>query len=153
MTSSYNDIYDRFLRKVTDYKLASLLEPDATQRMKEWLQSSLSDVYIFRIFDKFSADDEIGQIEYTLKTPVNDYIDQNFVEELLGNAMVLQWISPKVKNTNLLNQLIGNSKEQKLYSQSSHLAQLRELEADADSKVRCALRDKGYIYNEYLGNV
>ena len=152
MTSSYNDIYSRFLRKVTDYALASLLEPNASERMKEWLQSSLSDPYIYRIFDTFSADDEIAEIEYTLKSSVDDYHDKNFVEELLGNAIVLQWVSPRVKKSSNMDQLITNSKEEKFYAQSTHLKELRELEADAYNKVRGMLRDKGYIYNSYLEN-
>ena len=84
---------------------------------------------------------------------MDDYSDKNFVEELLGNAMVVEWISPKLKTTTLLNQMITNSKEQKFYAQANHLAQLREVSADAENKVRSILRDKGYIYNSYLENV
>lgn len=153
MKSSYNDIFSRFLNKIRDYEFAGLPEPNATEQMREWLQSALSHTYIYRIFDTFSADDEIAEIEYTLKTSVDDYSDKNFVEELLSNAMVVEWISPKVKSTTNLNHMITNSKEQKFYSQASHLAQLREVSADAENKVRSILRDKGYIYNPYLGNV
>lgn len=153
MTSSYNDIYSRFLNKIRDYEFAGLPEPNATEQMREWLQSALSHSYIYRIFDTFSADDEVAEIEYTLKSSVDDYSDKNFVEELLGNAMVVEWISPKLKTTTLLNQMITNSKEQKFYAQANHIAQLREVSADAENKVRSILRDKGYIYNSYLENV
>ena len=152
MTSTYNDIYSRFLIKIRDYEFAGLPEPNATEQMKEWLLSSLSRTYIYRIFDSFSADDEIAEIEYTLKSTVDDYNDKNFVEELLGSQMVVEWLEPKVKTTTLLNQMITNSKEQKFYAQQSHIAQLRELKADAETKVRSMLRDKGYIYNSYLEN-
>lgn len=153
MTSSYNDIYSRFLNKIRDYEFAGLPEPNATEQMREWLQSALSHTYIYRIFQAFSADDEIAEIEYTLKSSVDEYNDRNFVEELLGNAMIVEWISPKIKTTTLLNQMVTNSKEQKFYAQQSHIAQLRELLADAENKVREMLRDKGYIYNSYLGNI
>ncbi len=153
MKSSYNDIFSRFLNKIRDYEFAGLPEPNATEQMREWLQSALSHTYIYRIFDSFSADDEIAEMEYTLSSSVDDYSDKNFVEELLSNAMVVEWISPKVKSTTNLNHMITNSKEQKFYSQASHLAQLREVSADAENKVRSILRDKGYIYNPYLGNV
>ena len=152
MTSSYNDIYSRFLNKIRDYEFAGLPEPNATKQMKEWLQSSLSHTYIYRIFDTFSADDEIAEIEYTLKSSVDEYNDKHFVEELLGNAMVVEWISPKVKTTTLLNQMITNSKESKFYSQSQHISELRGILEDSENKVREMLRDKGYIYNSYLGN-
>ena len=150
MTSSYNDIYSRFLNKIRDYEFAGLPEPNATEQMREWLQSALSHTYIYRIFDTFSADYEIAEIEYTLKSSVDEYSDKHFVEELLGNAMVYEWVSPKVNNTNLLNQMITNGKEGKWFSQQQHLGQLRELQADTKSKVREMLRDKGYIYNSYL---
>ena len=150
MTSAYNDIYSRFLNKIRDYEFAGLPEPNATEQMREWLQSALSRSYIYRIFNTFSADDEIAEIEYTLKSSVDEYNDKHFVEELLGNAMVYEWVSPKVNNTNLLNQMITNGKEGKWFSQQQHLAQLRELQADTKSKVREMLRDKGYAYNSYL---
>lgn len=153
MKSSYNDIFSRFLNKIRDYEFAGLPEPSATEQMREWLQSALSHSYIYRIFDSFSADDEIAEIEYTLKSSIDDYSDKNFVEELLGNALVIEWVTPKVQTTTLLNQMITNSKEQKYYAQANHLAQLRELKADTENKVRGMLRDKGYIYNSYLGNI
>ena len=153
MTSTYNDIYSRFLIKIRDYEFAGLSEPNATEQMLEWLRSALSQPYIIRIFESISADDEIAEINYTLTSSVNEYTDRNFVEELLGYAMVIAWVEPKVKTTTLLNQMVTNSKESKFYAQQSHIAQLRELLADAENKVRSMLRDKGYIWNSYLGNV
>ncbi len=153
MTSTYNDIYSRFLIKIRDYKFAGLPEPNATEQMREWLQSALSHTYIYRIFNTFSADDEIAEIKYTLKSSVDDYHDKNFVEELLGNQMVYEWISPKVRTTTLINQMMTNSKESKWYDQKDHLKEVKEIEDDAYNKVRALLRDKGYEYNSYLGNV
>ena len=152
MTSSYNDIYSRFLNKIRDYEFAGLPEPNATEKMREWLQSVLSHAYIYRIFETFSADDEIAEFEYTLKTSVDEYSDKHFVEELLGNAMVYEWMSEKVNSTTLLSQMITNSKESRFFSQQQHLAQLRAVQADAETKVRSMLRDKGYNYNSYLEN-
>lgn len=153
MTSSYNDIYSRFLIKIRDYEFAGLNEPDATEQMLEWLRSALSQPYINRIFATFSADDEIAELEYTLTSSVNEYTDKNFVEELLGYQMVCEWLEPRIKTSTLINQMITNSKESKWYNQKDHIAQLRELLADTENKVRSMLRDKGYIYNSYLGNV
>lgn len=155
MTSSYNEIYSRFLIKVRDYEFAGLPEPTATEEMLDWLRSSLSQPYIFRIFDNttFTADDEIAVLTYTLTDSVNEYQDKNFVEELLAYQMVVEWISPKLRSTTLLNQMITNSKEQKFYSQSAHITELRGIYEDAENKVRSMLRDRGYIYNSYLGNV
>lgn len=152
MTSAYQNIYSRFLIKVRDYEFAGLPEPNANEQMLDWLRSALSQPYIFRIFDSFSADDEIAEMEYTLTDTTNEYSDINFVEELLSYQMISEWLEPKVKTTTLLNQMITNSKEQKFYAQANQLSQLRELLADAENKVRSMLRDRGYIYNSYLGN-
>jgi len=154
MTSSYNDIYSRFLNKVRDYEFAGIPEPNATEQMLEWLRSALSHPYIYRIFnaEEFIADDEIAELSYTLTSAVNEYQDRNFVEELLAYQMVVEWVTPKVNNTTYTNQMITNSKEQKFYSQAMHLAELKSLLANSETKVRSMLRDRGYIYNSYLGN-
>lgn len=152
MTSSYNEIYSRFLNKIRDYDFANLDEPNMTGQMVEWLRSVLSQPYIYRIFESISADDEIAEIEYVLKTSVDDYLDKNFVEELLGSAMIVEWITPKIQTTTLINQMVTNSKEQKFYAQQSHLAELENIKANASDQVRKLLKDKGYIYNSYLGN-
>jgi len=152
MTSSYNDVYSRFMNKIRDYEFANLDEPNMTAQMLDWLRSAISHPYIYRIFASFSADDELATMEYVLINSADEYADKNFVEELLGNALVLEWVTPKVQTTTLINQMVTNSKEQRFFSQQQHLAQLRELKADTEHKIRSMLRDKGYIYNSYLSN-
>lgn len=152
MTSKYQDIYSRFLMKVKDYDFFNLAEADANESMRGWLTASLSKPYVFRIFNEFSADDEIAELEYTLSTSVNEYVDKSFVEELLSYQMCVEWITPMVQTTTLLHQMVTNSKESKFYSQQAQLLQMQALLAEAEHKVRSMLRDKGYIYNSYLGN-
>ena len=152
MTSKYTNIYSRFMLKIRDYEFANLDEPNMTEQMLDWLRSALSQPYIYRIFDTFTSDDEIAEMEYTLKTSVNEYADQNFAEELLAYQMIVEWITPRVQTTTLLAQMVTNSKESRFFAQANHLAQLRELKADSENKVRSMLRDRGYIYNSYLGN-
>ena len=153
MTSTYQDIYSRFLMKVKDYDFFNQAEALANESMRGWLLASLSKPYINRIFASISADDEIAELEYTLSDSVNDFSDKNFVEELLGYQIVCEWLTPKLNTTTLLNQMVSNSKESRFFAQANHLDQMRNLLADSESKVRSMLRDKGYIYNSYLGNV
>ena len=152
MTSKYTNIYSRFMLKIRDYEFASLDEPNMTEQMLDWLRSALSQPYIYRIFSEFSPDDEIAEIKYTLVSPVNEYTDRNFVEELLAYQMICQWLEPKEKTTTLIHQMVTNSKESKWYNQKDHLGEIRALLADSENKVRSMLRDRGYIYNSYLGN-
>lgn len=153
MTSNYQDIYSRFLLKVKDYEFFKLNEADANEHMRSWLTSSLSKPNIYRIFSTISTDDEIAEFTYTLTDSVDDNLDKNFVEELLSYQLVCEWLTPMVNTTTLLNQMVTNSKEQKFYSQKEHLSEMRNLLADSENKVRSMLRDKGFIYNSYLGNV
>lgn len=153
MTSNYENIYSRFLLKVKDYDFYNLTEADANESMRSWLTASLSKPYIYRIFASFSADDEIAELTYTLSSSVNEYADKNFVEELLAYQMVVEWLTPLVNTTTLLKQMVTNSKESKWYSQKEHLSEMRKLLEDSKNEVRGMLRDKGYIYNSYLGNV
>lgn len=153
MTSNYEDIYSRFLLKIQDYELANLVEADANALMKEWLRSSLSKVNIRRLFNTISRNEELGTMEYTLKTPIDDEQDKDFIEELLSHQLVVEWCQPKVKTIKLMNQMITNSKESKYYAQANHLQQLQELLANSKAEVTRMLTDRGFVYNSYLGNV
>ena len=153
MTSSYQDIYSRFLMKVKDYDFFNQSEVLANESMRGWLLASLSKPYVNRIFESISTDDEIAELQYTLSDSVNDFADKNFVEELLGYQIVCEWLTPKVQSTAVLNLMVSNSKESRFFAQANHLDQMRNLLADSENKVRSMLRDKGYIYNSYLGNV
>ena len=150
MISTYTDIYARFLMKIRDYEFCNLSEADASEAMKGWLIASVSHPYVYRIFGSFAADDETGTLDYTLVQSVDAFSDKNFIEELLSCQMVCEWLSPKLKSTTLLNQMITNSKEQKFYAQQAHIEQMRALVDDSEGKVRGMLRDRGYLYNDYL---
>ena len=152
MTSKYDDIFGNFMEEIRDYEFAHLDEPNMTGQMRSWLHKSLSKPYIKRIFETYTNDKEIAEIEYTLKTPVDDESDKDFVEELLGKQMVVEWLEPKLKTTTLLNQMVFNSKESKWYNQKDHMAEVRSVKNETYNDVRAMLRDRGYIYNEYLGN-
>lgn len=153
MTSLYQDIYSRFLLKITDYELASLLEADANEMMYEWLRSSLSKTHVRRIFNTLSQDKEIGTMEYTMKSSTDNEQDQDFVEELLSHQMCVEWAQPRVKTITLMNQMVTNSKESRFYAQANHLSQLQELLANSKAEVSRMLTDRGFVYNSYLGNV
>ena len=152
MTSNYQDIYSRFLRKITDYELAQLLEADANEKMYEWLRSSLSKTHIRRLFKTLSLDDEIAVMNYTMKSSVDDEEDKDFVEELISLQMTVEWVTPRVNNETVINQAIFNSKEAKLYSQANHGEMLMKLFANSKAEVSRMSTDRSFAYNGYLGN-
>ena len=149
MTISYENIYNRFLQKVDDIEFLQLDRNIAYEKMKGWLHTALSVPYTRRLFSSLVKNDEILTFDFELKHPVDDDAAVDFIEEALALGMLIAWLEPKVQTTTTITQgLFG--KEQKLYSQSSHLGQTRELLETARSTQRRLIMDRGYINNTYL---
>ena len=113
MTISYENIYNRFLQKVDDVEFLQLDRNTAYEKMNGWLHAALSVPYSRRLFETLVKNDEILQLEYTLKHPVDEDADNDFVEEALALGMLIAWLEPKVQRTTLTSQMFGG-KEQKL---------------------------------------
>lgn len=149
MTISYENIYNRFLQKVDDIEFLQLDRNIAYEKMKGWLHTALSVPYTRRLFSSLVKNDEILTFDFELKHPVDDDADVDFIEEALALGMLIAWLEPKVQTTTTITQgLFG--KEQRYYSQSSHLGQTRELLETARSTQRRLIMDRGYINNTYL---
>lgn len=89
-------------------------------------------------------------MDYELKHVINRVDDDfGFVVEIISMGMVVEWLEPQVNS--VLNTLqMFSGKEEKFYSQSNHLSELRGLLKDAQLKQRKLIRDRGYISNTYL---
>lgn len=149
MTISYENIYNRFLQKVDDIEFLQLDKDIAYEKMSGWLHAALSIPYARRLFETLEKHDDIMELRYTLKHPVDEDGDNDFIEEALALGMLIEWLEPKVQTTTLTARgLFG--REQKLYSAANHLAQMRGILSDARSKQRKLIMDKGYINNSYL---
>jgi len=138
MTSSYEDIYSRFLQKCTDYDF-----------IEWWLHSVASLPYVRVKFKTFSLNDEVLKMNWELKNSIDDNSDELFVIEVFAQGMIIQWLEPKVKSILNVKQFFGG-KEEKFYSQANHLNELRSLLSDANISLRKLLRDHGYIINSYI---
>lgn len=148
MTSiSYEEIFSSFLGNVTDYNLASLSATDAFELMTEYLHKTIADPYVKHIFTEVTLDDEIQLLSYTLS---NDEDNEDFVITAISKWMVYEWLHKQVKSVTNITQMFGN-KEQKYYSQSQHLSELRSLESDSYREARFFIQNRGYIDNSYLG--
>ena len=152
MTSlSYDEVFDDFLGRVADYDFSKMDESTANYLMSEYLQKVLSRSYIRRLFNSISYDKEIHIIEFEIDNQVDDEADLEFVKTILSKGMVVEWLEPQVRNKVNISQFFGG-KEQKYYSQSNHIAELRALLEDTERDLRREIRDRGYIYNPYLEN-
>lgn len=148
MTSiSYEEIFSSFLGNITDYNIASMNATDAFELMTEYLHKTIADPYVRHIFSEVSLDDETQLLSYALE---NGEDEKDFIITALSKWMVYEWLHKQVKSVTNTAQMFSN-KEQKFYSQSQHLSELRSLESDSYREARFFIQNRGYIDNSYLG--
>lgn len=143
ITSEYDDIFSRFMTRITDYGFAAQDEYLAGEMMQNWLHSVVAKPMVRRLFSSISADDDIEEVEYEMKESLDDDSDQEFVEEMLAVGMIISWLSPQYNTVLNTSQMFTNS-EQKFYSQAAHLNELREMYTKAQTDFRKLIRDRGY---------
>ena len=151
MTStSYDAVFDKFIGSVTDFDLTSMDTSDAYSLMTEYLHKALSEVYLRRLFEAISADDDVQVLSFAMKIETDEDADLEFATSAIAKWMVYEWLHNQVNSkTNTMQLLAG--KEQKFHSQSNHIAELRALQDDAFKEARLFITDRGITYNSYLG--
>lgn len=143
----YEAIFSSFLTNVTAYSLATMPQDEGEEIMLELLHKTIGKPYIYRLFSDVKFEDET--FIYTLQLSLNDTIDEEFVLQVLGKGMTLQWITPKVISETNISQLFSG-KETKWYSQSNHLSTLIDLKNEIESEIKHLIMYRGYINNSYL---
>lgn len=146
---SYEDIYSMFLSSVTDYHLIDMDASDIYDQFKEMIHKTAAEPYVRRLFSSISMHDEILLLEYEMKKPTDDGADGDFVINLFAKGMVVEWLQPQVNKTSLTAQMFAG-KEQKYYSQSQHLSEMRSLLEKARIEMRRMITERDFIYNSYL---
>lgn len=149
MTIDYFDVFGRFHAKVEDYALMDLSPTDVFSMERDWLVSAISLPTIYRLFSSIERDDLIAQVECELVYKINDSVDKDFVEEILAIGMVIGWTSIRLRSQLNVSQMFSG-KEEKYYSQSAHITQLREINHEAERELKRVIRDRGYFHNTYL---
>lgn len=132
--TSYSKVYDRFLNRITDFNLAELDDLTLDEMLLDWLHSAIVKT---RTSGDLSRDDEN-------KVFNNDLSDLDI--ELLTMGMTLVWLDQTLNSTELTLMMLGG-KEEKFYSQSNHINELRALRADTLREMQ-----QLYTYNTYVAN-
>lgn len=145
----YDQIYSRFYSKAQAYDFVNLSDDQINDFLCEWLHSVVNTPYTRTIFSSVLLDDEIMVMEYELARSIDEFSDQDFVIEILAVGMVMEWLEPKINSFLNTSQMFG-SKEEKFYSQSNHLAELKSLYNNLFRKQRRMISDRGYAWNSYL---
>lgn len=132
--TSYEKVYGRFLNSTTDFNLADLDDYTLNEMFKDWLNSAAVKT---RTSSDLSRDDDS-------ETFNNDLGDLDI--ELLAMGMRLAWLDQRINSTEYVNLFVGG-KEEKFYSPSSQLAELRALRADTLHEMQ-----QLYTYSTYNNN-
>lgn len=142
MATSYEKIFNTFLRKINDVEFANQIQLNqeyAVDDMTGWLHSAVA---------------KIGRIEQSsitfdddTQTIAEDLSDIDI--EIYALGMKVEWLTPIVDSKLNLAQMFGG-KEEKFYSQSSHLSQLQSMLANDKTEIRKLVRDYGYRHNSYI---
>ena len=132
--TSYEVVYGRFLNHTTDFNLADMDDHTLNEMLKDWLHSAIVKT---RTSSDLSRDDENAVFN-------DDLSDMDI--DLLAMGMRLSWLDQRINSTEYTNLFVGG-KEEKFYSPSSQLSELRALRADTLREMQ-----QIYTYSTYNNN-
>ena len=139
MATPYEKVYNRFLQKISDFNLAEVDDYSFDEVMNGWLNSAVIRVRKCQ-HDLSKRDDELQEFEEDLS---------DLEIELLALGMVDAWVTPMLNSTELTLQFIGG-KEEKYYSQSQMLSELRNLKKENSLEMNRLHNYYTYTNNSYF---
>jgi hypothetical protein len=132
--TTFDEIYDRFLSKVTDYELAALLDTDLNTRLKKYLKSAISD-FLYCQQDLSDRNEDSDTFNITLTESE---------QSILAKFMVVQWVNPQILRLENVRNELGN-RDFQTFSPGNLLDKLSNLKKDL---IREATEDMiFYHYN------
>lgn len=147
---NYEEVYSKFRLKAEAYDILEYRDDDVNAVfLCDWLHTSANKPYIRRLFSELKFSDTVQELTYTMKYSVDDKFDAEFITDVLGIGLVIEWLTPKINSLNNTQQVYGSS-EEKFYSQTNHLNGLKELRKSLVTEQRNLIKDRGYIWNSYL---
>lgn len=139
MATSYEIVYNRFVQKITDFNILDLDDYSLDNMLDGWLKSAIVRTRQCE-HDLSQRDDEVQ--EFT-----EDLSDLEI--ELLALGMVDAWVTPMLNSTELTLQFLGG-KEEKFYSQSQQLAELRNIKKENSLEMNRLHNYYTYTNNSYF---
>lgn len=137
--TTYEELYNRALAKLDDPTLMVLPEEDLEEMLHGYLESSIAK---FR-----KCENDLEDRDEELKA---FNCDLALIEkEILAIMMVREWIGQRLYSVTNVMQVFGG-KEEKFYSQSAHVAELRELDERLQVEAQKLSRDYTYQHNPYV---
>lgn len=137
--TSYENVYNRFLSKISDYDLPIMEEYDLDSTLNGWLIGAIAHFYKCKS-DLSNRDDNSKSFNIDLS---DDEI------EILSILMISEWLNPQINSVLLTKQFVGG-KEEKWFSQAQHLETLMALRDNSRSEAKKLMRDYTYVKNGYF---
>lgn len=131
--TSYETIYNRFLNKITSYRILELSDNDVQEMLLEWLNAAIPKFKRCKT-DLSQRDDELLEFD-------NDLLENEI--EILALLMVNEWLEPQINSELYVSQFYGG-KEEKFYQQANHLEKLINLKKSNYLEVQKLMRDYAY---------
>ena len=139
MGTPYEKLYNRALAQITDPLLVQLPEEDLENMLHDWLMDAIVEP-VTGEYDFSKRDDELKQFNF-------DISDRD--QKILSIHMVRAWLAPQLRSVTLTSQVFGG-KEEKFYSQSNHLAEMRALDADLQRQADLLFCRGTYTNNDFF---
>lgn len=128
--TSYETIYKRFSKKITDFVFLDLSDEDTEELLFSYLMSSIAK------FRKCESD--LSERDEDSKAFKNDLLNEEI--EILALMMVEEWLEPQLNSSLLTNQIVGGS-EEKFYAQANQLDKLQNLQLRNRINAQKTFRD------------
>ena len=145
---TYEKVYSRFLGKIKTYDIPNMPTNIAYELMNEYLHSAFAIPHVRKLFSSLLIDDEKKMIDFTLARPIDSDSDERLVTDIISDGMALAWLTPRVLNVQLIDQMFGG-KEEKFYAQSNHLSALQSLKQRLEQNIRRKTKHHGYLNDAY----
>ena len=136
MATPFQDVYDSFLGKITDFDLASLTDDELKEMLFKRMKTAISkfkecrtEIMLDDMFEEFSntlGDDEI---------------------EILATLMLVEWYNPQINNVVLTKQFLSD-KDYRVFSQANHLDSLRRSQNSAKREANQMIVDYTYRHEK-----
>lgn len=136
--TSYEVVYRRFLNSTTDFNFADFDDYTLNEMLKEFLYSAIVKT---RTSSNLSRDEDSEAFK-------NDLNDMDV--ELLAMGMRLAWLDQRINSTEYTSLFVGG-KEEKFYSPSSQLSELRALRSDTLREMHQLYTYSTYNDDSYFG--
>ena len=139
MATPFEEVYQFFLSKVTDYSFVNFTENELEEEFEKYLRSASTKF--------FSAG---TRLEKNLKFKEFERDLTDLELEILSLLMVLEYLNPKIIATENMKQFLA-TKEYKVYSQANHLSKMLELKNNIKSEVNHLMSQ--YSYKDGIGGL